>query len=68
MALSIGGQDRLDRDHLGRLKDLLTRYDCGLFSEHLAWSTHAGAYLDDLLPVPYIKETLPSMDALMTCM
>ena len=58
VALSIGGQDRLDRDHLGRLKNLLTRYDCGLFSEHLAWSTHEGAYLDDLLPVPYIKETL----------
>ena len=58
VALSIGGQDQLNRDHLGRLKDLLIRYECGLFSEHLAWSTHAGAYLDDLLPVPYIKETL----------
>ena len=58
VALSIGGQDDLDRDHLSRLKSLLLRYDCMLFSEHLAWSTHEGAYLDDLLPLPYTRETL----------
>lgn len=58
VALSIGGEHPLNRDHLARLKALLERYDCGLFSEHLAWSTHEDAYLDDLLPVPYTKETL----------
>jgi uncharacterized protein (UPF0276 family) len=58
VALSIGGEQSLNRDHLGRLRDLLNRYDCGLFSEHLAWSTHEDVYLDDLLPLPYTKETL----------
>lgn len=58
VALSIGGASPLDREHLGRLKALLDRYDCGLFSEHLAWSTHAEAYLDDLLPLPYTQATL----------
>ena len=58
VALSIGGEHPLNRDHLARLKTLLERYDCGLFSEHLAWSTHEDAYLDDLLPVPYTAETL----------
>lgn len=58
VALSIGGQDSLNLSHLARLKDLLTRYDCALFSEHLAWSTHQGAYLDDLLPLPYVQQTL----------
>jgi uncharacterized protein (UPF0276 family) len=29
-----------------------------MFSEHLAWSTHDGAYLNDLLPLPYTAETL----------
>jgi uncharacterized protein (UPF0276 family) len=57
VALSIGGERRLNRDHLARLKALLERYDCALFSEHLAWSTHEDAYLDDLLPVPYTSET-----------
>jgi uncharacterized protein (UPF0276 family) len=58
VALSIGGECPLNRDHLARLKVLLERYDCGLFSEHLAWSTHEDAYLDDLLPVPYTGKTL----------
>ena len=58
VALSIGGEHPLNREHLARLKALLQRYDCGLFSEHLAWSTHEDAYLDDLLPVPYTGETL----------
>ena len=58
VALSIGGESPLNRDHLGRLKALLERYECGMFSEHLAWSTHEDAYLDDLLPVPYTGKTL----------
>jgi uncharacterized protein (UPF0276 family) len=58
VALSIGGASPLDREHLARLKALLDRYDCGLFSEHLAWSTHEDAYLDDLLPLPYTEKTL----------
>jgi uncharacterized protein (UPF0276 family) len=58
VALSVGGESPLNRDHLVRLKALLERYECGLFSEHLAWSTHEDAYLDDLLPVPYTGKTL----------
>lgn len=58
VALSIGGTAPLDKGHLARLKQLLDRYDCGLFSEHLAWSTHADQYLDDLLPLPYTQATL----------
>ena len=27
-------------------------------SGHLAWSTHRGVYLNDLLPLPYNEETL----------
>ena len=41
-----------------RLKSLVERYRAGLFSEHLAWSTHEGVYLNDLLPLPYTEETL----------
>ncbi|HEY6613150.1 MAG TPA: DUF692 family multinuclear iron-containing protein, partial [Vicinamibacterales bacterium] len=29
-----------------------------LVSGHLAWSTVGGAYLNDLLPLPYTSETL----------
>ena len=58
VGLSIGGAGPLDRMHLARLKALTERYEPGLFSEHLAWSTHEGAYLGDLLPLPYTEETL----------
>jgi len=58
VGLSIGADRPLDRSHLRRLKHLVERYQPGLFSEHLAWSTHDGAYLDDLLPLPYTAETL----------
>jgi uncharacterized protein (UPF0276 family) len=58
VGLSIGGPDRLDRDHLGRLRGLIDRYRPDSFSEHLAWSSHGGEYLNDLLPLPYTPETL----------
>mgnify|MGYP000029450071 CR=1 FL=1 len=58
VGLSIGGDRPLDKDHLQRLKALVDRYEPGLFSEHLAWSTHDEGYLNDLLPLPYSEETL----------
>ncbi len=58
VGLSIGGAGPLDQDHLQRLKILCDRYQPQSFSEHLAWSTHAGAFLNDLLPLPYTEETL----------
>jgi uncharacterized protein len=58
VGLSIGGAGPLDKAHLKRLRALLDRYQPGLFSEHLAWSTHDGIYLNDLLPLPYTDETL----------
>jgi uncharacterized protein (UPF0276 family) len=58
VGLSIGSAAPLARDHLGRLKRLIDRYEPALFSEHLAWSTHEGVYFNDLLPLPYNAETL----------
>ncbi len=58
VGLSIGGNGPLDREHLARLRKLVRRYEPGLFSEHLAWSTHESAFLNDLLPVPYNAESL----------
>jgi hypothetical protein len=58
VGLSIGGEGPLDRDHLDRLKHLVGWLNPASFSEHLAWSTHDGAYLNDLLPLPYTPATL----------
>jgi len=58
VGLSIGGEAPLDRAHLGRVRALCDRIGAASFSEHLAWSTHEGAFLNDLLPLPYTAATL----------
>jgi uncharacterized protein (UPF0276 family) len=58
VGLSIGSPGPLDRDHLARLAGVAERYQPAVVSEHLAWSTHAGAFFNDLLPLPYNEEAL----------
>lgn len=58
VGLSLGSSKDLDQQHLRRLKELLGRYEPRFFSEHLAWSTHDGYSLNDLLPLPYNPQTL----------
>ncbi|MEQ9609451.1 MAG: DUF692 domain-containing protein [Kiloniellaceae bacterium] len=58
VGLSIGADRPLDEAHLQRLKVLHDRYEPGLVSEHLAWSSHGGVFFNDLLPVPYTGEAV----------
>lgn len=58
VGLSIGSERGLDPEHLERLAKVVARYEPGLVSEHLAWSTHDNHYYNDLLPVPYDLATL----------
>jgi uncharacterized protein len=58
VGLSIGGQAPLDESHLDRLAALAQRYEPASVSEHLAWSSHGGVFLNDLLPVSYDEATL----------
>jgi hypothetical protein len=63
VGLSIGSPRPLDKAHLRRLAALTERYEPGLFSEHLAWSTHDEGFFNDLLPLPYTQETLRTVCA-----
>ena len=58
VGLSIGGEAPLDEAHLDALAALLQRFEPRWFSEHLAWSSHGGTWLNDLLPLPYDDTTL----------
>ena len=58
VALSLGSAEELDRSHLHRFKALIERIEPMLVSEHLAWSAIGGAYLNDLLPLPYTEASL----------
>ena len=58
VGLSIGSAGGLAPGHLARLKAVVDRYRPFVVSEHLAWSTHDGVFLNDLLPLPYTTSTL----------
>ncbi|SDI24868.1 DUF692 domain-containing protein [Aliiruegeria lutimaris] len=58
VGLSIGGEAPLDAEHLARLRHLVDWLNPASFSEHLAWSSHEAAFLNDLLPLPYTQATL----------
>jgi uncharacterized protein (UPF0276 family) len=58
VGVSIGSAGGIDRAHLKRVRALVDQVDPIFVSGHLAWSTHEGEYLNDLLPLPYDNETL----------
>lgn len=58
VAASLGGERPPCTEHLQRLKAVVDRFEPFLVSEHLAWSTHAGVFYNDLLPVSYDSATL----------
>jgi uncharacterized protein (UPF0276 family) len=58
VGLSLGSTDPLDREHLKKLKRAIARFEPGLVSEHLSWSSADGRFANDLLPLPYTAEAL----------
>lgn len=61
VGLSLGSTDPLSKPHLSKLKRLIERFEPALVSEHICWSGVAGAWLNDLLPLPYTGESLAHM-------
>jgi uncharacterized protein (UPF0276 family) len=58
VGVSVGSATGLDRAHLRRVCALVDRINPLLISGHLAWSTHQGEFLNDLLPLPFNDEAL----------
>lgn len=67
VGLSLGSAEGVDADHLDRIAALARRIEPVLVSEHLSWSVTGGRYLNDLLPVPYMRETLDLVAANIGC-
>ena len=61
VGLSLGGGEPLNPSYLGAFKSLIERFEPILVSEHMAWSSHRGRYLADLLPVPLTPEALTGL-------
>lgn len=58
VGVSVGSASGVDRAHLARVKQLVDLVNPVLLSGHVAWSTHEGEYLNDLLPLPYTAESV----------
>src|SRR5665213_306257 len=53
VSMYFGSTDRLNREHLNRLKRLVKRTKTPFLSDHLCWGSVDGTYSHDLLPMPY---------------
>src|SRR5882757_8013480 len=53
VAMYFGSADRLNREHLKKLKTLVKRTKTPFLSDHLCWGSVDGNYTHDLLPMPY---------------
>ena len=58
VGLSLGSADPLDERHLRSLEALVGRFEPALVSEHLSWSSIGARHANDLLPLPYTRESL----------
>jgi uncharacterized protein (UPF0276 family) len=55
---SLGSSEGIDLDHLKKLKNLIEIIDPFLISDHISWGYLGKKHLNDLLPLPYNKESL----------
>lgn len=58
VGLSLGSASDLDKEHLADLKTLIDDIDPLFVSEHLSWSSYQHQHVPDLLPIPFIEESL----------
>jgi uncharacterized protein len=58
VALSIGSTDPLNFDYLRQLATLAHRFEPAWISDHLCWTGVGGRNLHDLLPLPYVEDTV----------
>ncbi|HAC65404.1 MAG TPA: hypothetical protein DCF68_18210 [Cyanothece sp. UBA12306] len=58
VGMSLGSTDPLNFDYLAKLKQLANWVEPVYISDHLAWISIGGYYLNELLPLPYTKEVL----------
>jgi uncharacterized protein len=58
VSMYFGSAERLNPEHLKRLKALVRRTKTPWLSDHLCWGSVDGRYTHDLLPMPYTWEAV----------
>src|SRR6201987_2275540 len=63
VSMYFGSADRLNQEHLRKLKALTRRTKTPWLSDHLCWGSVDGRYTHDLLPMPYTFEAVKTTAA-----
>ncbi len=58
VGMSLGSADPLNMDYLNHLRLLIKDLKPAWVSEHLCWTSMAGQYLHELMPLPYTEEVI----------
>jgi uncharacterized protein len=58
VSLSIGGADKIDREHLRELRVLAEHVRAAWVGDHVCWTGVAGRNTHELLPLPYTEAAL----------
>ena len=58
VSMYFGSAERINREHLKKLKRLVKRTKTPWLSDHLCWGSVDGRYTHDLLPMPYTWEAV----------
>lgn len=66
LTLGFGSTERFDPDYLRALRDFLREVDSPWHSDHLCFGGSDGAYVHDLLPIPFTDESVRTATARLT--
>ena len=58
VGMSLGSTDEPDRVYLARLAELARELEPAWISEHLAWTSVGGRHHHELLPLPFVEESV----------
>lgn len=61
IGLSLGSDQPVKEAHLRQMKELIDEFQPFQVSDHASWSASGNAHLNDLLPLPYTRETLDAL-------
>jgi len=61
VGLSLGSYEKVSTEHLRKLKRLVDKFNPAMVSDHASWSLSGNAHSNDLLPLPYTKESLQAL-------
>jgi len=61
VGMSLGSAEPLDADYLDAVMDLVGRIEPAWLSEHLAWTSSGGRHHHELLPLPFMDETVATL-------